>query len=149
MSLHVILGYRRHLEEQARVEMDGIARACNAQMALVQHMESELEKLLDEITQRRQQGVTAADGLALYRFAQALADDLMEQRRKADALHARREQQETILSSAARDRRLAERLAARRERERLRQHERREQQAIDAVGLDRWRDAAGQVMRHE
>lgn len=142
MSLKAILDYRRHVEDQARAGLAAVAQELDAGLETVRALEHELEKLLEDIARRKRQGLPAAEGLALYRFAESLAATLAAARRETENRRLRKEQQETILREAARDCRVVERLGARRAKEQGRRNEHAEQQVNDETGIRRWRAAA-------
>ena len=142
MSLKTVLDYRRHLEEQARVELAGAAQALDAGLEVARALERELEKLLEDIARRKRQGLPAAEGLALYRFAESLGANLAAARREADRLREIKERRETVLREAARDCRVVEKLDTRRAKEQEQRNEHAEQQVNDEVGIRRWREAA-------
>ena len=149
MSLKTVLDYRRHLEEQARVELAVVAQGLDAGLEVVRALEGELAKLLEDIARRKRQGLPAAEGLALYRFAESLAANLAAARREAEIRRVRKEQQETVLREAARDCRVVEKLDARRAKEQGQRDEHAEQQVNDEAGIRRWRDAAHGVTRDD
>jgi flagellar export protein FliJ len=149
MSLKTVLDYRRHLEEQARVELAVVAQGLDAGLEVVRALEGELAKLLEDIARRKRQGLPAAEGLALYRFAESLAANLAAARREAEVRRVRKEQQETVLREAARDCRVVEKLDARRAKEQGQRDEHAEQQVNDEAGIRRWRDAAHGVTRDD
>jgi flagellar export protein FliJ len=142
MSLKTVLDYRRHLEEQARVELARVAQELDARVDVVRALERELEKLLEDIARGERQGIPAGEGLALYRFAESLATNLAAARREAEAWLVRKEQQEIVLREAARDCRVVEKLDAQRVKEQEQRDEHAAQQVNDEVGIRRWRDAA-------
>lgn len=149
MSLKTVLDYRRHLEEQARVELARVAHELDAGLEVVRALERELEKLLEDIARRERQGIPAGEGLALYRFAESLATNLAAARREAEVWRVHKEQQETVLREAARDCRVVEKLDARRANEQGQRDEHAEQQVNDEAGIRRWRDAAKAVTRDD
>jgi flagellar export protein FliJ len=149
MSLKTVLDYRRHLEEQARVELAGVAYELDTRMDVVRALECELGKLLEDIARRKRQGLPAAEGLALYRFAESLAANLAAARREAEVWRVRNEQQEIVLREAARDCRVVEKLDARRAKEQEQRGEHAAQQVNDEAGIRRWRDAVKVVTRDD
>lgn len=149
MSLKTVLDYRRHVVEQARVDLAGVTQELDARLDVVRALERELEKLLEEIARRERQGIPAGEGLALYRFAESLATSLAAARREAASWLVRKEQQETVLREAARDCRVVEKLDVQRAKEQEQRDERTAQQVNDEAGIRRWRDAAKAVTRDD
>lgn len=149
MSLKTVLDYRRHVVEQARVDLAGVTQELDARLDVVRALERELEKLLEEIARRERQGIPAGEGLALYRFAESLATNLAAARREAESWLVRKEQQETVLREAARDCRVVEKLDVRRAKEQEQRDEHTAQQVNDEAGIRRWREAAKAVTRDD
>lgn len=149
MSLKTVLDYRRHVVEQARVDLAGVTQELDARLDVVRTLERELEKLLEEIARRERQGIPAGEGLALYRFAESLATNLAAARREAESWLVRKEQQETVLREAARDCRVVEKLDVRRAKEQGQRDEHTAQQVNDEAGIRRWREAAKAVTRDD
>ena len=149
MSLKTVLDYRRHVVEQARVDLAGVTQELDARLDVVRALERELEKLLEDIARRERQGIPAGEGLALYRFAESLATNLAAARREAESWLVRKEQQETVLREAARDCRVVEKLDAQRAKEQEQRDEHSAQQVNDEAGIRRWRDAAKAVTRDD
>lgn len=140
MSLKSILGFRKHVKDVARQELDAIVRDLQERIEDVGKLEGEIGKLLGEIARREQEGTEAADVLALYRYAEALASALASGRRRVGVLTALREEKQALLLSAARDVRTVEILETRRECAEAVEEGRREQRASDEFGLRKWLD---------
>lgn len=149
MSLQSILDYRRHVEDLIRVELATLSRDLDTQLEALRHLESEVGRLLGEIARREQEGVVAAEALALYRFAETLSSDITARRREAAALSALLEAKKEVLMVAARDRRVVELLDERREREGAREEDRREQRTTDEAAGRRGREMSDQGAHHE
>lgn len=149
MSLKTVLDYRRHVVEQARVDLAGVTQELDARLDVVRALERELEKLLEDIARRERQGIPAGEGLALYRFAESLATNLAAARREAESWLVRKEQQETVLREAARDCRVVEKLDVQRAKEQEQRDEHTAQQVNDEAGIRRWREAAKAVTRDD
>jgi flagellar export protein FliJ len=140
MSLKSIVDYRRHLEEMAREELFAITREVAAQLMAVSRLEGELERVVQEISGGKREGLPADEALALYRFAEALSAELSIARRLAEGLQQQKDAKQASLASAARDCRIVEKLDERRDRERIRVEDRKEQQSHDEASLRRWQD---------
>jgi flagellar export protein FliJ len=140
MSLKSIVEYRRHMEELAREELVVITTQFAIQMDAIVNLETELQRVINEIAGGKTEGHPIEEAVALYRLADALSADLATARRLADSLRAQKEAKQALLLSAARDSRIVEKLDARRNRERVRLEDRKEQQSNDEASLRRWLD---------
>lgn len=149
MSLKSLLGFRKHVKDVARQELDAIVRDLQERVEDVRKLEGEIGKLLGEIARREQEGTEAADVLALYRYAEALATALASGRRRVAVLTAQREEKQALLLSAARDVRTVEILETRRDRAQAVEEDRREQRTTDEFGLRKWRDGDGHAAPQE
>ena len=140
MSLKSVLGFRKHVKDVAREELDAIVRDLHNRIDDVKRLEGEIGKLLGEIARREEEGTEAGDVLALYRYVEALASALASGRRRVGILTAQRDEKQALLLSASRDVRTVEILEIRREDAQAVEEDRREQRASDAFGLRKWLD---------
>ena len=140
MSLKSVLGFRKHVKDVAREELDAIVRDLHNRIEDVKRLEGEIGKLLGEIARREQEGTEAGDVLALYRYVEALASSLASGRRRVGVLTAQRDEKQALLLSASRDVRTVEILETRREDAQAVEEDRREQRASDAFSLRKWLD---------
>ena len=142
MSLKRIVEYRRHVEELARGELFNVTQACAAQQNAVTRLEADLERVLEKIAASTRDTVLADEALNLYRLAGGVSADLGTARRLAESLKVRKQGNQDMLVSAARESRITEKLDAKRDREQSVAQDRKEQKSNDELSLHRWQALA-------
>ena len=142
MSLKRIVEYRRHVEDLARAELFNVTKAFAAQQNAVSRLEQDLERVLEKIGASKRDTVLADEALNLYRLASGMSADLGNARRLADSLKARKQGNQDLLLSAARESRITQKLDAKRDREKSVAQDRKEQKSNDELSLHRWQALA-------
>jgi flagellar export protein FliJ len=142
MSLKRIVEYRKHVEELARGELFNVTQAFAAQQNAVSRLEQDLERVLEKIAASTRDTVLADEALNLYRLAGGVSADLGTARRLAESLKVRKQGNQDILVSAARESRITEKLDAKRDREKSVAQDKKEQKSNDELSLHRWQALA-------